>query len=76
MSSVVGGGVHTSAELIVHRAFAEGARALFDEAYLFLTPPRALELSEWLDELDAWADGFMPLPPSGWPADGSRGSQT
>ena len=72
MSSIVGGGLRTAAELPVQRAFAEGARALFDEAYPFLAPYRALELSEWLDDLDAWTTGLIPLPPSDWPADHSR----
>jgi hypothetical protein len=72
MNSVVGGGLRTAAELPVHRAFAEGARALFEEAYPYLEPPRALELSEWLDELDTWTNGFMPLPPSDWQRDGFR----
>jgi len=68
----VGKALRTTAELPVHRAFAEGARALFDEAYPFLAPYRALELSEWLDDLDAWTTGFIPPPPSDWSVDGSR----
>lgn len=56
-------------ELSWQQAFAQGARALYDEAYPHLPPSHALELSEWLDGLEKWTAGSMPLRPSDWPYD-------